>query len=120
MNILVIFVSLLILISKFLDCWTTSTQITHPNQERNPRARKLFKKYGTHTTIWAVFGLSIIIEIVSLWLLFTYFNAPTYKILFILLGSFVAYTQFAVAHTNKTRILNFFTRFLLKRYSKYD
>jgi hypothetical protein len=88
------------------------------NQERNPIARKIMKLFGIHTTIWAVFGLSIIIVGVSVWLLNSFYNKLFYKVLYISLGIFIAFTQFAVAHTNKTKRLNIFTRLLLKKYMK--
>lgn len=118
MNISIYITSFLILFSKYLDCYTTSSQITYLSQERNPIARKMMERYGIHTTIWAIFGLAIIIVSLSVWLLFAFYNTTLYKILFILLGTFLALIQFAVAHTNKTKRLNFFTKILLKRYSK--
>jgi hypothetical protein len=118
MIILIWIVSFLIIISKFLDCYTTSTQITDLNQERNPLARKVMERIGIHTTIWTIFGLSIIIVGLSIWVLFVFYNTIVYKVLFISLGTFIAFTQFAVAHTNMTKRLNFFTKILLKYYTK--
>lgn len=108
-------ISALIIISKYLDCYTTSSQITSVTQERNPLARKIMKRLGVHTTIWVIFGLTIIIVGISIWLLFSFYDTTFYKVLFIALGLFVALTQFAVAHTNKTKRLNMFTRFLLTK-----
>lgn len=116
MNIFIWIVSFLIIISKFLDCYTTSIQITSLNQERNPIARKVMKKFGIHTTIWTVFGISIVIVGISIWLLFAFYNTVPYKISYIFLGAIVALTQFAVAHTNKTKQLNLITKILLRYY----
>lgn len=118
MDVLVIVISALIVLSKFFDCWTTSTQITNPKQESNPIARYLFVKFGSQTIIWLIFVLTILIVWISLWLLYTYYNTIIYKFLFLVVGIIVSTAQFAVAHTNKTRKLNFFTKLLLARYHR--
>lgn len=118
-TIIVYIISILIILSKFLDCWTTSIQITNPNQERNPLARKLFNRFGSQTVIWAIFGLTILIVGINLLFLFLFYNTNLYKILFCIIGLLVSIVQFAVAHTNKTRRLNLVTKFLMKKYSKY-
>ncbi len=120
MNFMVGTISLFIILSKFLDCWTTSTQITNPNQERNPFARKLFRRFGNQTVIWVIFTLSIMIVALSLWILFEYYNTTFHKSLYIFIGLIITLTQFAVAHTNKSRKLNFFTKILMKQYGKYE
>lgn len=110
-------VSLLIIASKFADCYTTATQITHLQQERNPLARWLMKKVGIYTTIWGIFGLAVVNVAVAVWLLNQIAaQEPAYYLYYIVLGSFVAYAQFAVAHTNQTKKLNCITRLLLKIY----
>ena len=118
MNLAIYFISFLILFSKFLDCYTTSSQITSLNQERNPIARKFMKRFGIHKTIWTIFAISIIIVAFLVVLLFLFYNTIFYKITYIVLGTFISFTQFAVAHTNKTKRLNAFTKLLLKNYTK--
>ena len=118
-DFLVFVISLLIVVSKFFDCWTTSTQITHPNQERNPLARNLFKRFSSQTVIWGIFVLTVLIVGISIWILFTSYNTDLYKIIYLIIGVIVTMAQFAVAHTNKTKRSNFITRILMKRYSKY-
>ncbi|HMY43749.1 MAG TPA: hypothetical protein PLJ37_11500 [Chitinophagales bacterium] len=118
MTAIIYIVSFLVVMSKFLDCYTTSSQITSVEQERNPLARKIMNRYGIHTTIWGIFGLTIIIVGISIWLLFNFYNTTLYKVFYIVLGLIVALTQFAVAHTNKTKRLNIFTRFLLTKMYK--
>jgi len=116
MKICIYIVSFLIILSKYLDCYTTSIQIKSISQERNPLAKRIMKHFGVHTTIWVIFVLSIIIVSVSVWLLFTYYDSTIYKTLFIIIGLLVSIAQFAVAHTNKTKRLNIFTKLLLKVY----
>src|SRR5690554_2269466 len=103
MNICIYIVSFLIILSKYLDCYTTSFQITSLSQERNPLARRMMKIFGVHATIWGIFILSIIIVTISVWLLFAYYDTTIYKTLFIIIGLLVSIAQFAVAHTNKTK-----------------
>lgn len=120
MEICIYIVSFLILLSKFMDCYTTSIQIVSISQERNPLARIFMKTFGVQTTIWGIFVLSIIIVSVTVYLLFTYFNTTFYKTLFIITGLLISFAQFAVAHTNKTQRLNVFTKLLLNVYRKFN
>ncbi len=120
MTSIVYIISFLIILSKFWDCYTTSSQITSITQERNPLARNIMKRLGVHTTIWGIFGMTIIIVGVSLWLLFSFYDTAFHKVLFIVVGFLVALGQFAVAHTNKTKRLNKFTRFLLTKLYNHD
>lgn len=115
MTALIYIISALIITSKFLDCYTTTSQITSISQERNPIARKIMKTLGIHTTIWAIFVLSIVIVGISIWLLFSFYNTTFYKILYIAFGLLITLAHCAVAHTNKTKRLNVFTRFLLTK-----
>jgi hypothetical protein len=106
-------ITFLIILSKYADCHTTATQISAIHQERNPLARKLMHKFGIQPTIWGIFLLSIVITLLSLWLLVAYFNSHPMKLLYILFGALTTIIQFAVAHTNQTKRLNRITRFLL-------
>lgn len=118
MNCLIWIISFLLIGSKFLDCYTTSTQITSLRQERNPKARKMMELLGIQPAIWIMFGLTILIVGISVWLLFTSLNTTFYKVIFLMLGTVIAWMQLAVAHSNHTKRLNAFTRYLLKRYSR--
>lgn len=117
MNLAIFIVSLFVIVSKFLDCYTTSIQITSISQERNPIARKMMRKFGVQTTIWAIFFLSITIVSISVLILFVYFNTIAFKILFIVSSLIISIFQFAVAYTNKTKRLNIFTKLLLRMYN---
>ena len=116
MTVIVFIVAFLIIFSKFLDCWTTSTQITHTSQEKNPLARWLMLKFGNQATIWLVFVVVLIIVGILVWQMTATPTTIYYKIAFIIMGLIVSAAQFAVAHTNKTRKLNSFTRILQKIY----
>ena len=114
LNILIAIVSILIIFSKFLDCQTTARRITNPMQEQNPITRGLMLRFGTMNIIWAIFIISILIVLFSLWLVFGVYTSNFHKLTFIIGGMFVSLVQFAVAHTNKTMELNLITKFLLR------
>jgi len=116
MNVFIFIVSFLIILSKYLDCYTTSIQITSISQEKNPLAKRIMKRFGIYTTIWGILAFSITIVILSVWFLFAYYDTTIYKTLFIIIGLLVSTAQFSVAHTNKTKRLNIFTKLLLKVY----
>jgi len=114
LNILIAIVSILIIFSKFLDCQTTARRITNPMQEQNPITRGLMLRFGTMNIIWAIFIISILIVMLSLWLVFGVYTSNFHKLTFIIGGIFVSLVQFAVAQTNKTMELNVITKFLLR------
>jgi len=113
LDTLIAIVSILIIFSKFLDCQTTARRITNPMQEQNPITRGLMLRFGTMNVIWAIFIISILIVLLSLWLVFGVYTSNYHKLTFIIGGLFVSLVQFAVAHTNKTMELNLITKFLL-------
>ncbi len=114
MNFILCSVSFLIIISKFLDCYTTSIQIRSIAQKKNPIAVKIMQKLGIQSTIWLIFILSILIVLISQSLLIFYFDSTIYKITYILLGLFISLVQFAVSHTNSTKRLNYITNSIQK------
>jgi len=113
LDILIAIVSVLIIVSKFVDCQTTARRITNPIQEQNPITRKLMLRFGTMKVIWSIFIISILIVLLSLWLIFGFYTSNFHKLTYIIGGMFVSLVQFAVAHTNKTMKLNLITKFLL-------
>jgi hypothetical protein len=114
LDTLIAIVSILIIFSKFLDCETTARRITNPMQEQNPITRALMLRFGTMNVIWAIFIISFLIVLFSLWLVFGVYTSNFHKLTFIIGGIFVSMVQFAVAHTNKTMELNLITKFLLR------
>jgi hypothetical protein len=114
LDILITIVSILIIFSKFLDCETTARRITNPMQEQNPITRGLMLRFGTMNVILAIFIISILFVLFSLWLVFGVYTSNYHKLTFIIGGLFVSLVQFAVAHTNKTMELNLITKFLLR------
>ena len=114
LDILIAIVSVLIIVSKFVDCQTTARQIKNPMQEQNPITRKLMLRFGTMKVIWSIFIISILIVLLSLWLIFGFYTSIFHKLTYIIGGMFVSIVQFAVAYTNKTMKLNLITKFLLR------
>jgi hypothetical protein len=113
MPLLIYLTSALIVLSKFLDCYTTSAQIVSIHQERNPLARLIMKRLGVRFTIWVIFVLALGIVGISTWSLFCCYTGIGYRLGYIGIGAFIAWVQFSVAHTNRTSRINFVTRFLL-------
>jgi hypothetical protein len=102
MDILIYLVVAALIISKFLDCYTTQLRITSINDETNPLGRWFMNKPGTVTGIWLIFLISVIIIGLSAFLLISLSNERYYQILFILIGTVISIIQFAVAHSNFT------------------
>ena len=108
LDIFIAIVSVLIIVSKFVDCQTT------PMQEQNPITRKLMLRFGTMKVIWSIFIISILIVLLSLWLIFGFYTSNFHKLTYIIGGMFVSIVQFAVAHTNKHMKLNLITKLLMR------
>jgi bacteriorhodopsin len=116
MDIIIGVVSLLIVATKFLDCYTTARGVRGVEQEVVPFAALLMKKIGVQTTIWGIFGLSVLLVIFAVILLFGPPAGSLYRWAYVILGTGIAVIQFAVAHTNHTKRFNAVTRTILKTY----
>lgn len=107
--------SALILVTKLADCLTTLHGIRYAHQERNRLVRGWMARFGIAKVIWGVYLMIIAIVILSQYILVKYFNDPLSIVGYILTALFISYTHLAVAHTNHTRKLNVFTRWLSSR-----
>lgn len=116
MNYIIFIIAILLIVSKYFDCYTTSISIKQLSEERNPLARKIMMRIGIQTTIWTIFFISILIVFLTVFILLNYYDTLLYKFIYIILGIIIIYAQIAIAHTNKTQKLNKFTRLLNKFY----
>lgn len=120
MELIIYMAAFLLTISKFLDCWTTSVRITHLEQEKNPLARLLMRKLGIQTAIWLVFVLTTLIVFFTVFAAMDPGSGQAVQTAFVLIAAFISVVQFAVAHTNYYGKLNPITRFMLKRYKRWN
>lgn len=104
MQIAVYFTMLLLMITKLMDVFTTLVRIKSPNQEKNPAARYVIKRFGTATTVWGVFALSLLIIVPTG--IFALRMSEYYKIMYTLLGFLISIIQLEVARSNWTGNLN--------------
>ncbi|HMN32152.1 MAG TPA: hypothetical protein PKA54_02130 [Chitinophagaceae bacterium] len=72
------------------------------------------KKFGIKKTIWGIFILSILISLLSVYLVFEWYYHWYYIMLYALGGIIVTVFQTAIAYTNHTHRLNFITKIILK------
>ncbi|OWY21419.1 hypothetical protein C7N43_06960 [Sphingobacteriales bacterium UPWRP_1] len=110
----------LLVLSKFLDCWTTSLRITHLEQEKNPLARFLMRKIGIQTTIWFIFAFTTALVLLTVFSALAPHTGQAVQWAFVLLAAVISVVQFAVAYTNYYGKLNPITRFMLKRYKRWN
>ena len=98
-----------VVVTKFLDCWTTQRFVRSAAAEGNPLASGLMRRFGFARVVWAVFaftaawacGLAVAASMSGSLLM-----AWGYA----LLGAFVGTVQLAVALTNATGRYNAVTR----------
>ncbi|MCO5236636.1 MAG: hypothetical protein M9933_10250 [Chitinophagaceae bacterium] len=115
MLIALLLTTTLLILSKFLDCYTTSRYMKIVSMERNRLARKWMYRYGKNMVIWVVFALLVIISLFSFWWVWKVRTAWYWQWGFIISGLLLSYAQFSVAHSNYSGKLNYFTRWLIKR-----
>ena len=122
-NELVIVTAAMLIVSKFLDCYTTDVKASKISDkvgyEVNPLARYLMRKLGFRTVIWWGFILiSIFVSLIAYEVITD--NNIYYSIGYILLGFTISLAQFDVAGHNYFNTQSFFTRSLWKIYSIFN
>ena len=112
MDVIVIFIALSMIISKFLDCHSTVKGLSRYSEtaEQNKLAQKLMLMIGQHAAVWSLFFLAVAIIAFSTWLLYNFYPAPGYKMAYIIFGLFITAVQLAVAVSNYSQKSNLITR----------
>ncbi len=121
-NTFILVTAVLIVVSKFFDCYTTVVAAKmgiNENGERNPLARFLMKKFGFRTTIWSVFAYAVIFSVLIAFIAFVV-NNIYFSLGFIILGLILSLMQFDVARSNYFGRQTFFTRLLPRIYNKFN
>ena len=114
----ILIVAILIILTKFLDCWTTAHSINGLYQEQNPLARWLMQKFGIAFTIWGFFVLSLVITALSLALVLGPLDQLFYQSFFVVVGIGISIVQGAVAHCNYCGKDNFTTKIIRKLFAR--
>jgi hypothetical protein len=113
-QILVIMTAVALVMTKWLDCISTSRRISHIGQEQNGLARNLMQKMGMKQAIWLIFFIHMAIVALSLWVLYQVHDQAIWEWLFIILGTGISVIQAAVAESNHRGRLNMISRLVLK------
>lgn len=114
MDLIVLLVSLDIIASKFLDCYTTTIGVQNIHLERKSLSRKIMEMMGMKYSIWLNFLLTILMVNIFVFLLYNSFSATSYQLLFIFTGLFMTAVNLGAAHSNYFGKKNFITETLLK------
>jgi len=101
----------LLVITKFMDTYTTMRRIQGISHETNPVARKLMGRLGVKPAIWAIFGLAVVIIGLAGWLVLNL--GVFFQVVFIVVGLLVVVVQAAAAQANWTGRQNAVTLWLL-------
>lgn len=122
-NGLVIVAAGMLIVSKFLDCYTTDVKASKTTDkagyEVNPLARYLMRKLGFRNVIWWGFVLiSIFVSLIAYEVMTE--NNIYYSIGYISLGLTISLAQLDVAGHNYYNTQSFFTRSLWKIYSIFN
>lgn len=118
-HILVWLSALAVVISKYLDVWSTLQKLESPRDEKNPLAAYLMKKWGIRWTVWSVFAFTLIIVAYALLYTLVIEATPQVKWTFIIIATLISIVQASVVASNLSGRLNPITRLLMKIYSAF-
>ncbi|MEP6262012.1 MAG: hypothetical protein ABJ092_10575 [Gillisia sp.] len=114
MDIMIYITAALLIVSKFLYCYTTRVRIGgNIDLENNQLAHRIMKAISINETIWLFFLIAVVIIGLSTFLLFRMNAGFLYQLAFVIIGLLITLVQFAVAHNNYYRKGNMITGFLL-------
>ena len=111
MDTLVWITAVYIVLTKYLDCWTTVRFVRTADVETNAFACCLMRRFGFVRAVWGIFAFASLWAIALAACAAGSVNASA-AWGYTLLGSFVGTVQAAVAVTNATGRLNIITRFV--------
>lgn len=113
MDFIILLVSLDIIASKFLDCYTLSIRMENL-EEKNNITKRVLEKMGIEDSLWLPFLNTMLLVGFAVWLLYNFYPSPAYQLLFIITGLFVTALNLGMAHRNYFGKKNFITERLLK------
>lgn len=114
MDLIVLLISLDIIASKFLDCYTSSIGAQNIHLERNSISKKLTEKIGMRYNSWFNLLLTVLVVNIVVLLMYTTFTGVIYQLLFVFTGFFVTALNLGAAHSNYYGKKNFITDLLLR------
>ena len=94
MTAIILYVMIVLILTKLLDIVSTLKKIQSPMHESNPFIRKIMLQIGTKGTIWLVFLVAVVIIFIAGFL--AMIGGRLMKGVFVLAGLFVAVVQVAV------------------------
>ena len=107
------FTSLMVILTKWLDCTTTLKHINGIAMESNPIARVLMYRFGIKGTVWFAFVVSIIVTVLSQLYVQVWTVHYLWDVAYIIMGLFTALIQGATALNNHQAKPNFVTQRLI-------
>ena len=110
MDLIVLLISLDIIASKFLECFTSTVGVQNIQLQRYSLSRDLLEKLGIKYNVW--FNLLLTISAVNVAVLML--SALPYQLLFVFTGFFLTAVNLGAAHSNYYGKKNFITELLLR------
>lgn len=109
MTILLYISSIALVLTKYADCYTTVSHITHIGDEQNAIARRLMQRYGVKTTVWGVWIVTILLVLLSLYVALIS-EQIWYHVAYVVIALWISIVQGSVAYTNHTGRYTMVTR----------
>ena len=112
------FTSLMVVLTKWLDCTTTLKHIHGVAMESNPIARVLMYRFGIKGTVWFAFIVSIVVTLLSQLYVQVWTQHYLWDVAYVIMGLFTALIQGATALNNHQGRQNIITLLILKSIKK--
>ena len=112
------FTSLMVILTKWLDCTTTLKHIHGVAMESNPIARVLMYRFGIKGTVWFAFIVSIVVTLLSQLYVQVWTQHYLWDVAYVIMGLFTALIQGATALNNHQGRQNIITLLILKSIQK--
>lgn len=118
-HVLIWLSALAVVISKYLDVWSTLQKLESPRDEKNPLAAYLMKRWGIKWTVWSVFVFTLIIVAYALLYTLVIEDTPQVKWTFVVIATLISIVQTGVVASNLSGRLNPVTQWLMKIYKMF-
>ena len=114
------FTSLMVILTKWLDCTTTLKHINGIAMESNPIARALMYRFGIKGTVWFAFIVSIVVTVLSQFYVQVWTQHYLWDVAYVIMGLYTALIQGATALNNHQGRSNLVTKSLVRITSTFD
>lgn len=114
MDLIIVLISIDIIASKFLDCYIASKKPEAMEQKSRGMFRRILAGTGIENESWISFFCTILVVVLSVYLLNNLYTAAPFQLLYIFTGLFTTILNLGSAHSGYFGRKNFISEKLLR------